>query len=119
MGRPSGLHALQEFWNLAQWCPDQHDILVPKIAMTFENFLAQAISFDRPVALIGLDAPVPPGTHALETESILVEGTSRPVYRRVASRLTYQSRPGLTLTHTVDPRDWEILEAALIHDKAT
>jgi len=118
VGRPPGLHALQEFGNLAQWRPDKHDFLVSKIAMPFENYLTQAIGFNRPMALIGLDAPIPPGRHTLETESIPVDGTSRPVYRRVALRLTYQSRPGLTLTHKVDPRDWEILEAALIQDEA-
>jgi hypothetical protein len=76
VGRPPGLHALQEFGNLAQWRPDKHDFLVSKIAMPFENYLTQAIGFNRPTALIGLDAPIPPGRHTLETESIPVPASS-------------------------------------------
>lgn len=84
--------------------------------MALSHFSTRAITFNRAVTLKGVNGLVPPGTHSLETESIRIEGLSHPVYCRLASRLTYTSRPGLVLTCTVDPED---LEAAAARDKAT
>lgn len=83
--------------------------------MTANRFSSRPVIFKRAARLTGHEAPVPAGTHSLETEEVLIDGASRPAYQRVSTRLTYVSRPGLTLTIGVDPED---LEAALVRDAA-
>lgn len=50
--------------------------------MTASRFSTRVVTFKHTVSLIGHEAPIPPGTHSLETEEVLIDGISRPVYQR-------------------------------------
>lgn len=76
------------------------------------------VTFVRPFTLSGIDGPQPPGTYTVETDEDLLDGSSPPVYRRIATMIRLPGRPGsgeLVQVVTVDPDE---LAAALLRDGA-
>lgn len=77
---------------------------------------SRTVTFVRPFTLSGIDGPQPPGTHTVETDEELLDGSSPPVYRRIATMIRLPGRPGsgeLVQVVTVDPEE---LAAALLQD---
>ncbi|WP_052119875.1 hypothetical protein [Inquilinus limosus] len=76
------------------------------------------VCFTRPFTLSGIDGPQPPGTYTVETDEKSLDGSSPPIYRRVATMIRLPGRPGsgeLVQVVTVDPDE---LAAALLRDAA-
>jgi hypothetical protein len=74
------------------------------------------VCFTRPFTLSGIDGPQPPGTYTVETDEKSLDGSSPPIYRRVATMIRLPGRPGsgeLVQVVTVDPDE---LAAALLRD---
>jgi hypothetical protein len=72
-----------------------------------------SVVFRRPFRLRGWAEAQPAGTYAVETEEELIEGLSFPAWRRVATSLTRQHRPGTTVEAIpVDPADLAMAQAA-------
>ena len=79
---------------------------------------SRTVTFARPFTLSGIDGPQPPGTYTVETDEEPIDGSSPPVYRRVATMIRLPGRPGsgeLVQVVTVDPDE---LAAALLRDGA-
>ncbi|MBW8726927.1 MAG: hypothetical protein JF625_17500 [Inquilinus limosus] len=79
---------------------------------------SRTVTFVRPFILSGIDGPQPPGTYTVETDEELLDGSSPPVYRRIATMIRLPGRPGsgeLVQVVTVDPDE---LAAALLRDGA-
>ncbi|WP_064742146.1 hypothetical protein [Inquilinus limosus] len=79
---------------------------------------SRTVTFVRPFTLSGIDEPQPPGTYTVETDEEQLDGSSPPVYRRVATMIRLPGRPGsgeLVQVVTVDPEE---LSAALLQDGA-
>ncbi|WP_342236396.1 hypothetical protein [Inquilinus sp. OTU3971] len=77
---------------------------------------SRTVTFARPFTLSGIDGPQPPGTYTVETDEEPIDGSSPPVYRRVATMIRLPGRPGsgeLVQVVTVDPEE---LAAALLRD---
>ena len=73
------------------------------------------VTFQHPVAITGLDQPLPAGTYRLEIEEELVPLLSFPVYRRISAMLDLPSQPGLSQMITIDPHE---LDAVIARDQA-
>ncbi|WP_395677279.1 hypothetical protein [Inquilinus sp.] len=77
---------------------------------------SRTVTFVRPFTLSGIDGPQPPGTYTVETDEEPLDGSSPPVYRRIATMIRLAGRPGsgeLVQVITVDPDE---LAAALLRD---
>ncbi|WP_225772045.1 hypothetical protein [Inquilinus sp. Marseille-Q2685] len=77
------------------------------------------MTFVRPFTLSGIDGPQLPGTYTVETDEELLDGSSPPVHRRIATMIRLPGRPGsgeLVQVVTVDPDE---LSAALLRDGAS
>ena len=72
-----------------------------------------SVTFAAPFKLKALEATLPAGSYAIETDEEVIEGNERTVFQRVAT-LLYLERDGATLAVTVDPQD---LDAALARDR--
>ena len=78
----------------------------------------EQVTFERPFALSGLDAPLPAGAYSVEIDEELLQGVSFPAYRRVAVLLHLgptPDHPGRSQTLTIDPSE---LDAAVARDLA-
>lgn len=79
----------------------------------------KTVTFGQPFVLAGLDQPQPAGSYTVETDEEFLEGTSFPVYRRVATWIRLHENPariGVVQTLKVDPVE---LDAALMRDAAS
>jgi hypothetical protein len=76
------------------------------------------VTFSRPFILEEGGRELPAGAYCVETDEVLLEGISRPVYRRVLTVLRLPGTsgvPGLTRAMTINPDE---LDAALARDVA-
>jgi len=72
-----------------------------------------SVTFAAPFRLPGFDAPLPPGSYAVDTEEEAIEGNVRTVFHRIATTLVVETT-GRVEHRAVDPKD---LEAALRRDR--
>jgi hypothetical protein len=70
----------------------------------------KTVTFNRPFAVIGLDALQPPGTYTVETDEELFDGVSLPTYRRIGTSTflpVHPPKPGWAEVAQIDPRELE------------
>jgi hypothetical protein len=82
-----------------------------------ERSREKTVVFTRPVALAGVDHPIPAGEYRVRTDEELIEGISFPVYRRVATTIFVpaQRQRGAIESFVIDPA---ALQTALERDTA-
>jgi len=75
----------------------------------------EAVSFDRPFTLEGLDRALPAGVYEVITDEELIQGVSFPVFRRLTTMMLVPAASPSSAVEmlTVDPRD---LAAAIKRD---
>ena len=76
------------------------------------------VTFAHPFVLSGIGGVQPPGTYTVETDEDWIDGTSPPVYRRIATMIRLAGRPGTGETVQVVAVDPDELAAALARDAA-
>lgn len=76
------------------------------------------VTFTRPFSLSGFDGEQPAGSYSVETDEELLDTTSLPAYRRMATMMQLKAssgRSGFLQVAVVDPSE---LKAALAADSA-
>lgn len=79
---------------------------------------SRTVTFVRPFTLSGIDGAQPPGTYTVETDEELLDDSSPPAYRRIATMIRLPGRPGSGVQVQVVTVDPEELAAALLRDGA-
>jgi hypothetical protein len=79
---------------------------------------SRTVTFVRPFTLSGIDGAQPPGTYTVETDEELLDDSSPPAYRRIATMIRLPGRPGSGVQVQVVTVDPEELAAALLRDAA-
>jgi hypothetical protein len=76
---------------------------------------SRTVTFVHPFNLSGTDEVQPAGTYTVETDEELLEASSIPAYRRIATLLRLERTTGTVLTQIVETNPVE-LEGALTRD---
>ena len=76
----------------------------------------RTVTFNRPFVLTSIGEEQPAGDYTVETDEELLEGTSVPAYRRIATLIRLPGRPGSTVLESVVNIDAAELDAALERD---
>ena len=76
---------------------------------------SRTITFVHPFGLSGTDEVQPAGTYTVETDEELLQASSIPAYRRIATLLRLERTTGAVLTQIVETNPVE-LAAALARD---
>jgi hypothetical protein len=76
---------------------------------------SKTVTFMHPFSLTGTDELLPAGTYTVETDEELLQPSSFPAYRRIATLLRLERTTGRVLTQIVETNPVE-LAAALARD---
>ena len=76
---------------------------------------SKTVTFRHPFNLTGTDEVQPAGTYTVETDEELLQASSIPAYRRIATLLRRERTTGAVLTQIVEPNPVE-LAGALARD---
>ena len=76
---------------------------------------SKTVTFMHPFSLTGTDEVQPAGTYTVETDEELLQPSSLPAYRRIATLLRLERNTGTVLTQIVETNPAE-LAAALARD---
>jgi len=76
---------------------------------------SKTVTFVHPFSLTGTDEVQPAGTYTVETDEELLQPSSLPAYRRIATLLRLERNTGAVLTQIVETNPAE-LAAALARD---
>jgi len=76
---------------------------------------SKTVTFTHPFNLTGMDELQPAGTYTVETDEELLQPSSLPAYRRIATLLRLERNTGAVLTQIVETNPAE-LAAALVRD---
>ena len=76
---------------------------------------SKTVTFMHPFSLTGTDEVQPAGTYTVETDEELLQPSSLPAYRRIATLLRLERNTGTVLTQIVETNPVE-LAAALARD---
>jgi len=76
----------------------------------------RTVTFNRPFVLTSIGEEQPAGKYTVETDEGLLEGTSVPAYRRIATLIRLPGRPGSAVLESVVNIDSAELSAALERD---
>jgi hypothetical protein len=72
---------------------------------------SKTVTFMHPFSLTGTDEVLPAGTYTVETDEELLQPSSLPAYRRIATLLRLERNTGTVLTQIVETNPVELAGA--------